>query len=68
MVIARTIDHEGDERSRTHPGHGYPAYTETVHEFRAWIEREENRKYGRMTYRPIAFKPVVVSTTVNIQI
>ena len=57
MVIARTIDHDG-----------YPAYTETGHEFRAWIEREENRKYGRMTYRPIAFKPVVVSTTVNIQI
>ncbi len=22
------IHHEGDERSRTHPGHGYPAYTE----------------------------------------
>ena len=57
MVIARTIDHEGDERSRIHRGHGYPAYT----------EREENRKYGRMTYRPIGFKPVV-STTVNIQI
>jgi hypothetical protein len=24
------IFHEGDERSRTHPGHGYPAYTETI--------------------------------------
>ena len=77
VIIERTVQHEGDERSRTHPGHGYPAYTETVHEFkefkteaefRAWIEREENRKYGRTTYRAIAFKPVVVSTTINIQI
>lgn len=24
------IHHEGDERSRTHPGHGYPEYTETI--------------------------------------
>jgi hypothetical protein len=23
-----SVYHEGDERSRTHPGHGYPAYTE----------------------------------------
>ncbi len=25
-----SIHHEGDERSRQCPGHGYPAYTETV--------------------------------------
>lgn len=25
------IYHEGDERSRTCPGHGYPAYTETIY-------------------------------------
>lgn len=24
-----SFHHEGDERSRTHPGHGYPAYTES---------------------------------------
>ena len=29
----RSIYHEGDERSRTNPGHGYPAYTEKVKEF-----------------------------------
>ncbi len=28
----RTIYHEGDERSRTYPGHGYPAHTETIEE------------------------------------
>lgn len=26
-----TVHHEGDERSRTAPGHGYPAYTETIY-------------------------------------
>lgn len=25
-----TVYHEGDQRSRDHPGHGYPAYSETV--------------------------------------
>ncbi len=27
---SQTIYHEGDERSRTNPGHGYPAYSETI--------------------------------------
>ena len=32
-IISETstsVYHEGDERSRTNPGHGYPAYTETI--------------------------------------
>lgn len=29
VPMSEKIYHEGDERSRTHPGHGYPAYTET---------------------------------------
>lgn len=29
-ITKRTIHHAGDERSRTHPGHGYPAYDEEV--------------------------------------
>ena len=36
IIIFETshIHHEGDERSRTNPGHGYPAYTETVKHFK----------------------------------
>jgi hypothetical protein len=30
IVTKSTVHHEGNERSRTHPGHGYPAYSETV--------------------------------------
>ncbi|KXK08643.1 MAG: hypothetical protein UZ21_OP11001000634 [Microgenomates bacterium OLB22] len=32
IFTTRTIHHEGDERSRTNPGHGYPAWDEQVHE------------------------------------
>lgn len=31
------VHHEGDERSRTNPGHGYPAYDETVNTFEHWV-------------------------------
>ena len=27
IIKPKTTYHEGDERSRTHPGHGYPAHT-----------------------------------------
>lgn len=30
ITIDKTIHHEGDERSRTHPGHGYPAWVEVI--------------------------------------
>lgn len=40
IVEIKTIHHEGDERSRTHPGHGYPAYDESVQIYRAFETRE----------------------------
>jgi hypothetical protein len=45
----------GDERSRTHPGHGYPEHTERYVEYEAYltkekwvkaIEEQENPKFG----------------------
>lgn len=45
----------GDERSRTNPGHGYPASTESTikyivfadgSEAEKWVGEQENRKYG----------------------
>ena len=53
VIEPYTIHHEGDERSRTHPGHGYPAYSETVqriHEFDTkfelldWIKGNSSKK------------------------
>lgn len=34
---SHTVHHEGDERSRTHPGHGYPAYDENVETFEHYV-------------------------------
>lgn len=36
----RSIHHEGDERSRTCPGHGYPAHTETLDDIEHWVTTE----------------------------
>jgi hypothetical protein len=36
-----TLYHEGDERSRTNPGHGYGAYTEEVAHYNAYLDKEE---------------------------
>ena len=52
----RTIHHEGDERSRNYPGHGYPAYDETLldQEYHCylnkanWIEAAQSFEIRRM--------------------
>ncbi len=49
-----SIYHEGDERSRTNPGHGYPPHWETINtvnyyqfdnedELKAWIASNKNK-------------------------
>jgi len=58
-IITHTIHHPGDERSRTNPGHGYPAYDETVenlHKFKSkqdmldWVEARYDSKYTLIKY------------------
>lgn len=77
VIVQNTVSHEGDERSRTHPGHGYGAYTSTHNEviefkdesaFRAWVEKEEAKKYGKKNYRAIAFKPVTITSKTHIDL
>lgn len=66
----KNVHHEGDERSRTNPGHGYPAYTETFNmidmfvyedkqEWEAAIKKAfgdwaKDRSYGRPVAPPFA--------------
>lgn len=55
-----TIHTEGDERSRTHPGHGYPASSTNVQqgyiaftdkaEWEAEITKRMTSKYGRKDF------------------
>lgn len=41
IVTKRTIHHEGDERSRTHPEHGYPAWSEEVESVKSVEDKDE---------------------------
>jgi len=45
----------GDERSRTHPGHGYPAHTATNETFEHWVTTDEaalNAKVAELSKVP----------------
>lgn len=73
-LSSRSIHHEGDERSRTNPGHGYPAYTEDFVEFIPFKTRAEMESYvkseqahGR-TPHVIEYSKLTVTTTVHIAV
>mgnify|MGYP000063474534 CR=1 FL=1 len=68
-----TVYHEGDERSRNYPGHGYPAYSESVdkvHRFNSqtelttWLMRDPSRSKLEI------FKcvPVKAAVTLNVDL
>lgn len=67
-IVTDSIWVPGDERSRTHPGHGYPEHTVdniVMHEFstkselEAWVLRETSsyspRKFRLIEYTELAF-------------
>jgi hypothetical protein len=71
VIHIERIYHEGDERSRTHPGHGYPAHTEEVQKIttfkdeaalKEWILRNENTKHTVIRY-----EEVKVEKTINLK-
>lgn len=64
-----------DERSRTNPGHGYPAEDrpvvnyiafDTREEAQKWVERQEQSSYGDKNYRIVEAFPRQVTTTVSV--
>lgn len=74
-----SVHHEGDERSRTNPGHGYPAYTETIHaveyipftsqqEMEQWVIKAETAKYNQPKYRLIEARPLSVKVSATVAI
>jgi hypothetical protein len=68
----------GDERSRTNPGHGYPAQTRDFISYEMYLTEDkllqaikelEDPKYGsKKDYRVIKVTPMKVSTSLNISI
>ena len=69
-----TIHHEGDERSRTRPGHGYPAYSETVttmKEFKTledMLEHYRSNMHSYKTFRYIQFEDVELVADISVRV
>lgn len=79
-----TVHVPGDERSRTAPGHGYPAHTDTHETFKYWAAkdkaslekalaymREENDKAVYRENKPyviIFSRPATIKTTIKVEI
>lgn len=70
---SRSVYHPGDERSRTHPGHGYPDHMEEIKsidyipcnssdEVASWIERHGKSS----TYKVIEATPMSVTTAITL--
>lgn len=63
----------GDERSRTHPGHGYPEYTEQYvtpeiyTEEKHFVAAVERLKTMNATFKAGTFFPAAVETKVDVQ-
>ncbi len=69
-IVKSSVTIPGDERSRTHPGHGYPEHTEQTIEFKefdsqeackSWI-RLQSEGFGRKNYRIIEYQDVQIQT------
>jgi hypothetical protein len=68
----------GDERSRTNPGHGYPAETRQFVSYEAYFTKEkfleainelENPKFGnKKEYVALKVTPIKVTMTVNVNV
>lgn len=67
-----TIYIPGDERSRTNPGHGYPAESRTIldttvfdneQEFLNWIKRSDH-----LSYIPVRMERLQLEKTITIKV
>lgn len=75
-IVFSSVYHESDERSRTAPGHGYPAHSEDVCQYIAfrdkddmeqWVRKEEGSGHP-CSYRVIECNPLSVIKTVAVQV
>ena len=80
IIEFSTINIPGDERSRTHPGHGYPAHSEAVVKYRAYdtesewaaeveaLERRNADSYSKTSYIAARVEPATITTSINVGI
>lgn len=74
-IVFDSIWVEGDERSRTNPGHGYPAHSvdtckyirfDSQAEMEDWVRKETAARYTNQNFVIIESKPKAVVTTVHV--
>lgn len=75
-LVTKSIAIPGDERSRTHPGHGYPEHTEEYLELvtfenksamEAWVKRSTTG-YSKPTFKLIQYEELNYETTVSVKV
>jgi len=72
ILTPRSIHIPGDERSRTNPGHGYPAHTESCWDIELYSDEESwksdivNLTRRRVDFKAVRMFPVKVVTEVNV--
>lgn len=75
-LVTKSITVPGDERSRMHPGHGYPAHTEEYLELvtfankeamEAWIKRATTG-YSKPSFKLIQYEELHYETTVAVKV
>jgi hypothetical protein len=75
-IITNQIHHDGDERSRTNPGHGYPAWTEDVQSIKffesedgmlEWVRTESTHAWSRTPYKLIEYQEIQTETTITVR-
>lgn len=77
-IITKHISVPGDERSRTHPGHGYPAHDVAVIELREfktqadmekWVKDQTSGGYGsKPAFRLIKYEELTYEHSVTIKV
>ena len=72
ILTPRSISIPGDERSRTNPGHGYPAHTEQTWDIEllpkdTWEKEIAKLTERRATFKAVRMTPAKISTHVVVE-
>jgi hypothetical protein len=74
IITDSTVHHEGDQRSRDFPGHGYGAYSETVQrvekfeDYDKFVSQVEYYTRGKDKFTAYEATPFKVSSKIVIEI
>lgn len=76
VIESDSVHIPGDERSRTNPGHGYPAHTKSFISYKAFVSLEELKHFllvnEQSTYKKqyvvLKVNPVNISFNVDVKI